>query len=654
MQLPYVSSPEEAFMAAQVSAVSVLTVVVWSRAIPYRLASLLLVLGMWVAALASPIVRWIAGSSWPHPAYVERMDWVLSSSSLLYILAMLLQRRRSAQVAAVLGAFLLDQIGRYLVNSDAERAALQLIFGAILCGLGSTPQAEPPPRTGRRLVYHETALFVLGLAVAGFVAVFVLDRFIASGDEWAYIYQADLFAHGKLYGPPPECPVLQWTYWLFNWQGRYFSQYTPAWPLVLAPFQRLGVHWLANPIVFGLLLVGVSRLARRAASGDRASQSSLSNEALAAGWIAPAVLAASGAMLLNAGSLFSHPLVCALFAWSAEALFVVTSPGLTKRAELGWAFALGALAAFLLGTRPGDGAAILPGMAVYALYALARRRLSFSAVGAALVSFALVAAVILSILRVQLGEWFTTGYSLTERFHPWATIRFAWPGPDEWKYGIPLATGAYCFWPCSAAVAAMGVVMAVRRGLRLPLVLCSAAVLIHAFYSAVVIGRHHDWGYGPRYLLAILVPMAVFNGVALARLFARLDVRHLVPLAWARFDVRRLVPVVRAVAAVAAMIYGTWAIGRLLYPVAMTEIRRNGAPFRAIKEKRLTNALVAFGKVAQDLADMTQNFGTQANPDVIYVMDGNSADMECARRFFGNRKWYRVSGIEQIEIRPYD
>ncbi len=641
MQLPYVSSPDQAFMAAQVSTASVLTVVVWSRAIPYRMASVLLVMGMWIAALASRIVGWIAGSRLPHPTYMERLDWVLALSSLLYVVAMLLQRRRSAQLAAVFGAFLLDQIGRYVTASDSERAALQLILGGLLCGFASTPNAESEPTTGRRLAYYEAALFALGLAVASFVAIYVLDRFAASGDEWAYLYQADLFAHGKIYGPPPECPTQQWTYWLFNWQGRYFSQYTPAWPLLLAPFQRLGVHWLANPVVFGLLLVGVSRLARRAASGDSATRSSLSSEVHVAGLLAPLVLAASGAMLLNAGSLFSHPLVCALFAWSAEALFVVTTPGLAKRAELGWALALGAMAAFLLGTRPGDGAAILPGMAIYAIYALAKRRLTFRAVGAALVGFALVAAVMLCILRVQLGEWFTTGYSLTQKFHPWATIRFAWPGPDEWKYGIPLATGAYCFWPCSAAVAAMGVVIGVRRGWRVPLVLCSAALLIHAFYSAVVAGRHHDWGYGPRYLLAILVPMAVFNGVALARLFAWVDLRH-------------LLPPLRAAAAVGAMIYGTWVIGGLLYPVAMAEIQRNHAPLRAVKAMHLTNALVAFSNVAQDLADLTQNFGTKANPDVIYMMDGNDVAMECPRRVFASRKWYKVSGVEQVEIRPYE
>jgi hypothetical protein len=640
MQLPYVSSPDQAFLAAQTSAASVLTVVIWARAVPSRLASALLVAGMWVGALAPRIVPRIAASRLPHPAYTERIDWVLGVSSLLYVLAMLFQRRRSAQVAAILGAFILDQIGRYVTASDPERSALQLILGGILCGFASTP-SDDPERISPRLAYYEAALFAIGLAAASFVAVYVLDRFVASGDEWAYQYQADLFAHGKLYGPPPVCPRLQWTYWLYSWQGRHFCQYTPSWPLVMAPFQRLGVYWLANPVVFGLTLVGVSRLARRAASGDSARRSSLSREAHLAGLLAPLVLAASGAMLLNAGSLFSHPLVCALLAWTAEALFVVTSPNLTRRAELGWALALGALAAFLLGTRPGDGAAILPGMAIYALYALAKRRMSFRAVGAALVGFAMVAAVVLAILRVQLGEWFTTGYSLTEKFHPWATIRFAWPGPDEWKYGIPLATGAYCFWPCSAAVAAMGVVVAIRRGWRVPLVLCSGAVLIHAFYSSVVAGRHHDWGYGPRYLLAILVPMAVFNGVALARLFAMVEVE-------------RVTSVLRPAAAVVAMIYGTWSIGKLLYPVAMNEIRRNAAPYRALEKEHLTNAVVLFSKVSQDTADLTQNFGTVKNPDIIYLMDGVPEDLQCARENFATRKWYRVTGLEQINIQPLD
>ena len=649
MQLPYVSSPDQAFMAAQVSAASVLTVVVWSRVVSSRVASAFLVAGMWLAALAPQAVPRIVASHLPHPAYIERIDWVLTVSSLFYVVAMSLQRRRSALLAAVVGAFLLDQIGRYVTASDPERCALQLIFGGVLCGFASTPSDDPPRIEGRRLAYYELGLFALGLAVASFVAVYVLDRFIASGDEWAYLYQADLFGHGKLYGPPPVCPRLQWTYWLFNWQGRYFCQYTPSWPLILAPFQRLGVYWLANPVVFGLGLVGVSRLARRAASGDSATRSSLSAEAHAAGLLAPIILAASGAMLLNAGSLFSHPLVCALFAWSVEALFVVTSPGLTKRAELGWAVALGAMAAFLLGTRPGDGAAILPGMAVYALYALAKRRFTLRAVGAALLGFALVAVVVLCILRVQLGQWFTTGYSLTEKFHPWATIRFDWPRADEWKYGIPLATGAYCFWPCSAAVAAMGVVVALRRGLRVPLVLCSAAVLIHAFYSGVVAGRHHDWGYGPRYLLPILVPMAVCNGVALARLFAQFDAQF-----FARFEVQRFVPFLRGLVAVGAMAYGMLVIGKLLYPVAMDEIRRNSAPLRAVEEKRLTNAVVVFGKVAHDIADLTLNYGTVENPDIVYLMDGVPEDLQCGRDAFATRRWYRVTGTEKINIQPMD
>src|SRR5262249_55246397 len=126
------------------------------------------------------------------------------------------------------GAFLLDQIGRYVAGSDPERAALQLMFAGVVYAVIVTSTVSPTgaPRRNR----DDLFLFAFGLLAATFVAVYVLYRYPASGDEWAYQYQADLFAHGRPYGPVPDCPSFHMSYWIYYWMGRAFCQYTPSWP----------------------------------------------------------------------------------------------------------------------------------------------------------------------------------------------------------------------------------------------------------------------------------------------------------------------------------------------------------------------------------------------------------------------------------------
>ncbi len=651
MQLPYVSSPERALLAAQLSTACVLTAIIGSRPVRPWLSSALFVAGIWVAALAIPETRWLTQTSLPFPTYTRHLDWVLGVSSLFLLAAVLLRRGRGIALAAVTGAWLLDQAGGYLVSSEGERVVLQVIFGSSLFALVNPATAPSGAQVAnprfRRLA--EIGFFLLGLGAASFVAVYVLDRYVASGDEWAYQYQADLFAHGKAYGPVPECPTMHMTYWIYYWQGRSFCQYTPSWPLVMAPFQRFGVFWLANPVVFGVLLIGVSRLARRAAGGAKGL--SASRQANVASIVAPISLALSGATLLNAGSLFSHILVCGLFAWSAELLFALTSPGISPKRERRMGALLGVLAALLLGARPADGAAIVGVLGVYGLYSLFKGTLGRKAVATASIGFVLVATSIMIILRLQLGEWFRTGYSLADKIHPWAAITFHWPNPDEWKYGIPLATGAYCFWPCSVAVAAVGAIVSYRKLPSVPIVLCSAAVIIVGFYTSVTLGRHQDWGYGPRYVLPTIVPMAVFTGVALGPVFEP-PVLLRSPLWPGRAGI--LVPLLSKALAMSMIVYGTWKIGTLLYPVAMREIQLNGAPFRAIKAARLKNAVVVFGRVAEDTADLTQNLATDPNPDVVYVMEREPDVMACGRRLYPDRKWYRAEGFDEVRISPLD
>src|ERR1019366_6627971 len=73
----------------------------------------------------------------------------------------------------------------------------------------------------------------------------------------------------------------------------------------------------------------------------------------------------------------------------------------------------------------------------------------------------------LDILRLQLGKWFTTGYSLNAVLHPWNIVKYSKPLPNQWKYGLPLATASYCWWPCSMSLCLAGLAMLRGRALGL-------------------------------------------------------------------------------------------------------------------------------------------------------------------------------------------
>src|SRR5713101_1703079 len=163
MQLPYVSSPALALSAAQVSTAIVLTVLVWSRPLQSALGSVLLVIGIWVAALAPTELRWLAASGLPHS---KRLDWLLGVSSMLFVMAALLQRRRSVraeegdhrlEVAAVIGACMVHVVGQYVAGSDNERTVLQVILGALIYAL-ARPRSAPVAAASRRsFVWAEAA-----------------------------------------------------------------------------------------------------------------------------------------------------------------------------------------------------------------------------------------------------------------------------------------------------------------------------------------------------------------------------------------------------------------------------------------------------------------------------------------------------------------
>jgi hypothetical protein len=107
------------------------------------------------------------------------------------------------------------------------------------------------------------------LVEALLIAFALMQQFPPSGDDYSYLYQANLFASGKMYAEDPlydkAGPLHHFvdTNNLIDNQGRRFSKYPPGWPALLALGALFRVPWLVDPILGAVLVFLILRYAAR-------------------------------------------------------------------------------------------------------------------------------------------------------------------------------------------------------------------------------------------------------------------------------------------------------------------------------------------------------------------------------------------------------
>ncbi len=121
-----------------------------------------------------------------------------------------------------------------------------------------------------------------------------------SADEYGYVFLARTLLHGRLWNPAPPAPEIFEIAWTYVRDGKWFSQYPPAWPVLLAPFLVIHAAWLANP----LLTAGLGALVL-------AALRHLGVDRRVSGPVA-ALLMFSPFVLFNGASLFAHMLTAVL------------------------------------------------------------------------------------------------------------------------------------------------------------------------------------------------------------------------------------------------------------------------------------------------------------------------------------------------------
>lgn len=651
MQSPYTQNLPEAYFAAQSSLGAVLTGVAWFRRMG-KASFLVMLVAIWL-----PVTLPFAALFWAGMGGTVRPDFsheLLRASSLALVFAMALSTPRWLAIVAFIVHRLLLRADDFFLDSDLELASAHMCGVAFMLGLHHLVSTRRSPLRAAvtlpadEFLVHDLTYFFTAMFAAALVSTWVLGRSCDSADEWSYTYQAAVFAKGRAYSEVPPCVAAFQNFWVFYKEGRMFSQYTPGWPLFCAPFQALGLMWLAAPVTHGLLAAGVARVARRAVSLERNGRTRAHvREVAVAGAIAALTVTFAASPLINGASRFPHTFVCACFAWSIEAVCVLAGHRLSPRAQWAWGALLGLSTAFMLSARPADGGFLGLGIFLYFLYSLSRRRIGLRAFGGTTVTFSALAGLTLVILHKQLGEWFVTGYSLLPEFHSWAKLGYSWPEPNQYRYGLPLATGAYCWWPLAPALGVGGLATMLRRGAgHLAMMLTVGGVGLLALYVAIEFGRGFDFGYGPRYQMHLVVPMSV-GGAAL-----------LAPLVSAALGKAKEVSALRlggpAAIFVVFAVLGALRIVPLTYPVAHEDVRLRNVVFAAIKQERVHHAVVTVskGSTISDQLDLTQNLPLELYPnqDVLVVSDRGPEVNQCVRNQFPQRRFYRAVGRPEVTL----
>jgi hypothetical protein len=154
-----------------------------------------------------------------------------------------------------------------------QELAAYVIFGSagtvfLLYGLGSLldPAARALQDAYRRLLNLKPVLFVWLAAVWVFVLTnvvswFVFDHIPHVQDTVAQLFQAKLFAAGKLYLPSPPMPQFFDLMHVIN-DGRWYSQYPPGHPLLLMLGVLIHAPWIINPLLGALTIVTIYHLGR--------------------------------------------------------------------------------------------------------------------------------------------------------------------------------------------------------------------------------------------------------------------------------------------------------------------------------------------------------------------------------------------------------
>ena len=137
--------------------------------------------------------------------------------------------------------------------------SLGVLFLLLALGMAVEFVARPALLLYRWLMNLHPGLFVAGAALFTFLVTNLISLFVFGHtphvqDTFGQLFQAQLFAQGKLYAPSPPLPqFFDLTHTISN--GRWYSIYPPGHPLILALGVLIHAPWVVNPLLGALTVV---------------------------------------------------------------------------------------------------------------------------------------------------------------------------------------------------------------------------------------------------------------------------------------------------------------------------------------------------------------------------------------------------------------
>lgn len=352
------------------------------------------------------------------------------------------------------------------------------------------------------------------LAIVSFGCYALSAKWVFDGrpllvDEVAQLFQARIFAQGRIAGVLDAVPELFSTLHLVEHDGRVFSQFPPGGPAVLAVGLLLGATWLAVPLC-GALATWCFAGFTRGVESDRPGVSLLASLLLA---FAPYMVFMSGSQMNHVPTLLG---VCA----ALFALERATAPEVPLRTRSLRACACGLALGFAATVRPVDAAAFALPIGAWLAWRAVRDRRELTPLLASGLGISIPLALMLWFNAQTTGAPLLFGYeALWGKGHelgfhaaPWGVAHTPARGFELVSlYFLRLQT--YLFeTPVPSLVAAIIALALVPALRRLDGVLLAGSALLVVLYFAY----WHDGFYlGPRFFVCLLPALALWT----ARLF---------------------------------------------------------------------------------------------------------------------------------------